>query len=69
MKLDEDGNILELAMANVAYIDKNTNEFVTSLPDHIVEGTTLKKIINNYLEPTLIKEEGLKGIVRKKYNL
>jgi len=69
LKLDEDGNILELAMANVAYIDKNTNEFVTSLPDHIVEGTTLKKIINNYLEPTLIKEEGLKGIVRKKYNL
>jgi len=56
-------------MANVAYIDKNTKEFVTSLPDRIVAGTTMKKVINNYVEPVLIKNKVIKGVVRKNYTL
>ncbi|KRW99050.1 Aminotransferase, class IV [Pseudocohnilembus persalinus] len=69
IRLDEEGHILEQAMANVAYIDKNTKEFVTSLPDRIVAGTTMKKVINNYVEPVLIKNKVIKGVVRKNYTL
>lgn len=42
-------------MANVAYINKKTKEFVRVPPNQIIAGTTLKKCIENYIEPILQK--------------
>lgn len=48
IKADEDGNLLEAAIANIAIVLKS-NVFLTPPPDKIVEGTTLKKCIS-YIE-------------------
>lgn len=44
-------------MANVAYINKFSKEFVMTPREQIVPGTTLKNVIENFVEPKLIGEE------------
>jgi len=46
-------------MANVAYINKLKKEFVVVPPEHIIAGTTLKKVVENYVKPILIQEKNL----------
>lgn len=43
-------------MANVAYIEKKTKNLILVPNEFIVEGTTLKKVINNFVKPVLINE-------------
>lgn len=57
-------------MANVAYINKNTREFVRVPPDHIIAGTTLKKSVENYIEPVLIAEKNtISKVVFRYFNV
>lgn len=41
-------------MANVAYVNKMTQEFIVVPQDHIISGTTLKKVVENFVKPILI---------------
>jgi len=43
-------------MANVGYINKFTKELIVTPSQFIVAGTTLKKVIENYVQPILVEE-------------
>lgn len=45
IKVDEDGSLLEAAIANIGIVLKN-GEFITPPPDKIIDGTTLKKCLS-----------------------
>lgn len=54
--MDEDGSLLEAAIANIGIVLKN-GEFLTPPPDKIIDGTTLKKCLSLFKEQ-FVREGG-----------
>ncbi|EGR30778.1 zinc-binding dehydrogenase family protein, putative [Ichthyophthirius multifiliis] len=67
LKIDENGNVLEAAMANIGIVLKN-QEFWTPPGEKIVEGTTLKKCFQ-FMKEELIPKKIINQIQIKYFNL